>query len=99
MPGNVMGGLAAARRMTDVDGISEVEMLDNSGDIRRVMFHVVTIAHLRRAAMAASVMGDNAIALSEEVEHLRIPIVCAERPTVVENDWLRAFRAPVLEKD
>jgi hypothetical protein len=48
----------------------------------------MTVAHLRRAAMAAPVMGDDAVALAEKIEQLRIPIVAAQRPPVVKDDRL-----------
>src|SRR3954471_22395744 len=44
-------------------------------------------------------MCDDAIPLIEEVEHLGIPIVGAERPAVVEDDRLRVLRAPILVED
>ena len=42
-----------------------------------VVVHVVTVADLARAAMAAPVVGDDAVALAEEVEHLGVPVVGA----------------------
>src|SRR6266516_2437824 len=49
------------------------------------------------AAMAAPVVGYDAIAVLEEEQHLRVPIICRQRPAVTENDGLT--RAPVLEID
>src|SRR5438034_9362136 len=74
-------------------------MLDHSGNVGGVVIHVVTVAHLRRAAMAAPVMCNDAIAFVEEIEHLRIPIVGAKRPPMVEDDRLGVFRSPVLVMD
>src|SRR3954471_7280084 len=42
---------------------------------------------------------DDAVPLAEEVEHLGVPIVGAERPAVVEDDRLSVLRAPVLVED
>src|SRR5215213_1093833 len=39
------------------------------------------------------------MALAEEVEHLGVPVVGAERPAVVEDDRLSVLRAPVLVED
>src|SRR5262249_12690933 len=50
-------------------------------------------------AMAAAVVGDDAIPLGEEIEHLRIPIVAAERPPMVEDDRRGALGTPVLVID
>ena len=44
--------------------------------------------------MAAPVMGDHGKPLTEEKQHLRVPIVRRERPTMAEHDGLT--RAPVL---
>ncbi|MNT33001.1 hypothetical protein D3C72_1689100 [compost metagenome] len=44
--------------------------------------------------MTATVVGDDAVPLGEEEQHLRIPIVRTQRPAVVEHDGLTA--APVF---
>jgi hypothetical protein len=49
--------------------------------------------------MAAAVMRDHAIALREEEHHLRVPVVGAQRPAVMEDDRLRVLGAPVLVED
>src|SRR6185436_7121247 len=85
--------------VTNVDGVSQVEMLYHSRNVGGVVIHVVTVAHLRRAAMAAPVMGNDAVALVEEIEHLGVPIVAAQRPPMVEDDRLCALRSPVLVID
>ena len=74
-----------------MNGVPQIEMLDHGGNIGGVVIHVVAVAHLRRAAMAAAVMGDDAVALAEEVEHLRVPIVADQRPAVVKDDRLRVL--------
>jgi hypothetical protein len=54
-------------------------------------------ADLARPAMAAPVMGYDAVALLDEVEHLRIPVVAAQGPAVMKDDRLAG--APVLVVD
>src|SRR3984957_7603837 len=66
----------------------------HGGPIVGVMIHVVAAADLGRPAMPAPVMRDDAIALTEEEQHLRVPIVRGERPAVAEHDRLAA--APIL---
>ncbi|MCY1240385.1 hypothetical protein D9M72_532310 [compost metagenome] len=78
---------------------SEVEMFDHGGDVGRVVIHIVTVADLGGAAVAASIMSDDAIALREEIKHLGIPVVCAQRPAMVKNDRLCVARTPVLVKN
>src|SRR5690606_15651995 len=84
----------ATRGMADMDGVAQVEVLDDSGRVRRVMIHVVAAAHLGGPAVAAPIMGDDTIPPLHEIEHLRVPVVGAQRPAVMEHDGLS--RAPVL---
>ena len=85
--------------MADMDSILQVEMLGDGRRIGRIMVHVVTITDLSRAAVPPTIMRDDAEPLSKEEEHLRIPIVRAQRPTVMEDDWLSVLRSPILEED
>jgi hypothetical protein len=85
--------------MACVHGIPEIEMLKNRGGIRRILIHVMTVVDLRRAAVPTAVMRDDAIALGEEVKHLGIPIVGAQRPSMMEDDGLCVLRAPILVED
>ena len=61
------------------------------------MIHVVAVADLAGAAMAAAVMGDDAKAVVEEEQHLRVPVVGRQRPAMAEHD--RLTLAPVLVED
>lgn len=72
-----MGRFAAAGGVADMDGVPEIEMLDDGCGIGGVVIHVVTVAHLGGAAVAAPVMGDDAVALLKEEQHLGIPVVGA----------------------
>src|SRR5439155_5883483 len=81
----------------DVDGVPEIEMGGQRSQVVGVVVHVVTVAGLRGASVSAPVMGDNAIVVLEEEQHLGVPIVARERPAVAENDWLA--RTPVLVED
>jgi hypothetical protein len=54
--------------MAYVHGLLEIEMLNNGGGVRRIVIHVVTVADLCRAAVSAAVMGDDAIALRQEIK-------------------------------
>jgi hypothetical protein len=47
--------------------------------------------------MAAAVDADHAIAMMDEEQHLSIPVVGAERPTMMEDDGLAL--APILVED
>src|SRR6185295_2925723 len=91
--------LPAARRVSDVDRVAKVEMNDQGGSIGRVVVHVMAIAYLRRPAVTAPIMRDDAVALVEEIEHLRVPVVGAQWPTMMENDRLGILGTPILVED
>src|SRR4030095_6142683 len=46
--------------------------------------------------MAAPIMSNDSIPLPEEVEHLSVPVIGAQRPAMMEDDGLRVLGAPVL---
>jgi hypothetical protein len=85
--------------MADVNGIAQIEMLDNSSDIGCVVVHVVAAARLARSAMTAAIMGNHTKALAEEKEHLIVPVVRTQWPTVMKDEWLGGLRAPILVED
>jgi hypothetical protein len=64
-------------------------------EVVRVMIHVMTVTHLAGAAVAAPVVGDDAIAALEEVHHLRVPVISRQRPDVAEHDRLTLAPIPV----
>src|SRR5712691_10435397 len=58
------------------------------------MIHVMAATGLGGTAMSASVVGYDAIAVLEEEQHLRVPIIRRQRPAVAEHNGLTF--APVL---
>ena len=58
----------------------------------------MALGGLGRAAMAAAIMGDHAVALGQEEHHLGVPVVGAQRPAVVE-ERAAGPGAPVLVED
>src|SRR5947209_19991888 len=62
-----------------------------------IVIHIVTVAGLAGAAMAAPVMRDHTEALVEKKYHLRVPIVRRQRPAMAEDDRLPL--APILVVD
>src|SRR5437867_5639965 len=61
------------------------------------MIHVMPAPGLGGAAMSAPVIGYDAIAVLEEEQHLRVPIIGRQRPAVAKHDGLTF--APVLVED
>ncbi len=92
---DVPGHLAAAGGVADVDGVLEIERLDEFRQIVGVGVHVVAPPGLAGAAVAAAIMRDAAVAARGQEEHLVVPGVRAQGPAVAEDDGLA--RAPVLE--
>src|SRR6202040_1455149 len=83
--------------MANMDGIFQVEMGRESRQVIGIMIHVVAVGGLGRAAVPTAVMGDHPIAMMQEEQHLVIPVVRAERPTMAEN--YRLSVTPVLVVD
>jgi hypothetical protein len=83
--------------MTDVDGVVEVEVRGQGGQVVGVVVHVVALTHLGRAAVSAPVVGDHPVAMPEEVHHLGVPVVGRQGPAVAEDDRLAG--TPVLVED
>ena len=63
-------------------------MLGHRRKVVGVMIEVVPVADLRRAAMSPPVMRYYAIALTQEEQHLWVPVIARKRPAVTEHDWL-----------
>src|SRR6267378_2642698 len=61
------------------------------------MIHVMAVTSLGGTAMSAPVVGYDAIAVLEEEQHLRVPIIGRQRPAVAENN--RLSLTPVLVVD
>src|SRR5207249_1034930 len=97
VPADVAGDFAPARRVTNVDRILQIQRFDERREVVSVRVHVVAVPRLAGAAMPAPVMGNAAVASRGQEEHLVFEGICAERPTVAEDDWLS--RSPVVEVD
>ncbi|MCY1539611.1 hypothetical protein D9M68_752060 [compost metagenome] len=82
-----------------MDGATGAEVVHHRRHVVGVMIHVVAVPHLAGAAVATAVVGHHAKTPGQEVQHLRIPVVRAERPAVMEVDHLGVFRPPVLVED
>jgi hypothetical protein len=80
--------------MTDMDRVLQVERRDERREVVGITLHVVAVPGLAGAAVAAAVMGDAAVALSGQEDHLVFEGVRAERPAVAEHH--RLSTAPIL---
>ena len=78
-------------------GIVQVKVFDQFGEVVGVMVHVVALADLRGTTMPTSVVRDHPVAMSQEEQHLGVPVIRRQRPTVTEDDRLPV--PPVLVVD
>ena len=99
MTAEITHHLAATSRMADVNRILQVEMISDGLQIVGIMVEVVAIGYLRRTAVAASVVRDDPITFGEEEQHLRIPIVRAQRPAMAEHDGLSFTPVFIIDID
>ena len=97
MTADVARDLATAGGMADMDGVSQVELLDELGQIIGIGVHVVAGPRLARPAVTATVMGNAEISVRGQEEHLVLECVGTERPSMAEDDGLT--RAPVIVVD
>src|SRR5882757_8394487 len=74
----------------------EVKMCGQRRYVISVVIHVMAATGLGGAAMAAPVVGYDAIAVLEEEQHLRVPVIRTQGPPMVEDDRLRVLRPPIL---
>src|SRR5437660_11984199 len=94
MPSQIMRHLAAAGGMTNMHGVVQIKMRRQSRKVVGIVVHVIAVARLGGPAVASSVMGDDAIAVFEEEQHLRVPVIGRQRPTMAEDN--RLSLAPIL---
>jgi hypothetical protein len=87
---------AAAGGVSDMDCIPEIQVVSHRRGVSGIVGHVMSIADLAGATMAASVVSDNPVAFAEEEQHLVIPIVGRERPPMMKDDRLRVLGTPIL---
>src|SRR5882672_1136882 len=97
MAAEITGDFAAAGGVADMDRIRQVEDFDKLGEIVRIGVEVVPVPRLARTAMAAAIMGNAAVSVGGEEEHLVFKGVRRQRPTMAEDN--RLTRAPIVEID
>ena len=91
---DIAGDFAAAGGVADMDRVLQIERSTERGEIVGVGVHVVAVPGLARAAVAAAVMRDAAVAARGQKEHLVFEGVRAQRPAVAEDDRLSRCPSP-----
>src|SRR5438874_7100260 len=99
MPSQIMRHLATSGGMTNVHGMLHIKMRDQSRKVVGIVIHVMAIARLGGPTVASPVMGDDAIALFEEEQHLRVPVIGRQRPTMAEDDGLSFAPIFIIDVD
>jgi len=95
--GRCSAPLRPAGGEADQDGVLQVQRIHEGCEVIGVGVHFVAVPGLAGPAVAATVMGDAAITVGRQEEHLRLPTVRTQRPPVTEYNGLT--RAPVLVVD
>ena len=98
VPREIAHDLAAAHRVADERRVAHTGLRDHRGEIVGEGIEVVAGCRLRRAAEAAAIVGDHAIAGLRERGRLIVPDVGIERPGVGHDDGA-AGAAGVLDEN
>src|SRR6266404_1136395 len=99
MPSQIVRHLAAAGGMTNVHGVLQIKMRGQGCKVVGIMIHVMAVACLGGPAVTSSIMGDDAITVFEEEQHLRVPVISRQRPTVAEDDRLSFTPVLIIDVD
>src|SRR5437879_12630641 len=94
MTADVARNFSATGGVADMDCVLQVELFGKSREIVGVSVHLIAFPRLIGTAMPTAVVRNDSIAALAEEQHLSIPVVGCERPTVTEHDGLS--RAPVF---
>lgn len=90
------GGLAAARRVANHNGVLQIQKLEELVEDVGVAVHVVALLQPRTPAVSAVVVGNDAVALAGEEELLAVPAITVERPSMRKDDQRAVLVVPVL---
>src|SRR5215831_6944295 len=85
--------------MTHMKRSLQIELVREGHHVSGVGIHIVPCGTLRRATVATTVMCDDPVTLREEVEHLVVPVIGTQRPSMVEENWLGVAGTPILVED
>src|SRR6516162_77495 len=85
--------------MTHMKRSPQIKLVRQGHHVSGVGIHIVPRGTLCRAAVATTVMRDNPVTLREEVEHLVVPVIGTQRPSMVEDNGLGVAGTPVLVED
>src|SRR5215468_6873470 len=85
--------------MTHMKRPLQIELVRQGHHVSGVGIHIVPSGTLCRAAVATTVMCDNPVTLREEVEHLVVPVIGTQRPSMVEDNGLGVAGTPILVED
>jgi hypothetical protein len=86
---DVASDLATASRVAGMDRVLQVELLDQLGEVVGIGVEVVALPGLARAAVAAAVMGDAAVAVRGQEEW------SSKASAVSGQPWLNTTGCPV----
>src|SRR5215471_7913991 len=82
--------LPPAGGVADMDGVAEVQMLDDGSRVGGVVVHIVAVRYLARPPVTAAINADHPVPLLDKKQHLSVPVIGTERPAMVEDNRLAA---------
>src|SRR5688572_7649781 len=85
VPSDVVSYLTAASRMADHRDVLEIERFEERLEVVGVRVHVVSARGLSRTSVPAAIMSNGSETVLRKEEHLRIPSVGIQRPTMGEG--------------
>src|SRR5437879_13220255 len=97
MAAEIADDLATPGRVTDVNRILQIQRFRERRRIIRVSVRLIAGPRLGGGPVPSPVMRNDAIAMLPKEQHLRVPVVRGQRPTVREDD--RLARSPILVVD
>ena len=91
-----MNHFTAAGGMTDMHRSLYAQVLDHGRDVVGTVVHIVPVPDLAGTPVATPVVGNDPVTFAQEKQHLRVPIICAQWPAMMEENDLGIAWAPVL---
>src|SRR5260370_13860844 len=84
-------------RVPHKNNLPQIELLDDGGEVVRERVIVKTVPRIAGAPMAPVVVGDGAETSLREMDHLVLPHIAVQRPSMNEKDWFPGTPVAMVE--
>src|SRR5438270_9868170 len=85
--------------MTNMHCVLQIKMRGQRRQIVGIVIHVMAAAGLGGPAVTSSIMSNDAIAVIQKEQHLRVPVIARKRPAVAEDDGLSFAPIFIIDVD